>query len=235
MDVIPVIDLKGGVVVHARGGRRDAYRPIETPLSASAAPAAVVAGLRRLFPFPRLYAADLDAIEGRGDHAAALGDLARTGIDIWLDNGARDAAALARWPGTLLLGSESQKDVALLRAVRDDPRVVLSLDFRGEAFLGPPHILADATLWPRRLVVMTLARVGAQAGPDCARLGEILARAEGREVYAAGGVRNAADLRDLAARGVAGALVATALHSGALGAADLHAIARRKGRAMRTA
>jgi HisA/HisF family protein len=233
MDVIPVIDLLGGAVVHARGGRRDEYRPIETPLSASAEPAAVLAGLLRLHPFRRLYVADLDAIAGRQAHAGVLATLARQGPEIWLDNGARDATALAAWPGTLLLGSESQTGAALLAALRDEPRIALSLDFRGETFLGPPEILFDSTLWPRRVVVMTLARVGAAAGPDLARVAEVLARAEGRAVYAAGGVRDAADLQALAELGAAGALVATALHSGAIGAAELNAIARPRGRAMR--
>ncbi len=70
---------------------------------------------------------------------------------------------------------------------------------------------------------MTLARVGAAAGPDLARATDILARAGGRQVFAAGGVRDARDLRALRAAGVAGVLVATALHSGAIGAADLRA------------
>ena len=39
MDVIPVIDIKNGQVVHAQGGRRDSYRPIQTPLSATSDPA----------------------------------------------------------------------------------------------------------------------------------------------------------------------------------------------------
>ena len=65
MDVIPVIDIKNGQVVHAQGGRRDSYRPIRTPLSPTSAPADVAAGLLRLAPFRNLYIADLDAIEGR--------------------------------------------------------------------------------------------------------------------------------------------------------------------------
>ena len=54
----------------------------------------------------------------------------------------------------------------MLRRVRDHSRVLLSLDFRGEGFRGPGDILDDAALWPRRVIVMTLARVGAAAGPD---------------------------------------------------------------------
>jgi phosphoribosylformimino-5-aminoimidazole carboxamide ribotide isomerase len=229
MDIIPVIDLKGGEVVHARQGRRDEYRPIQTSLSATSAPRDVVAGLLRLHPFRALYVADLDAIEGRGDNLAALATLP-PGLDVWLDAGVRDEAGAAAWR-TIVLGSESQADTRLLRARGADPRIVLSLDFRGDAFQGPPEILADPALWPERVIVMTLARVGAGQGPDLARLAEIVARAGGRRVYAAGGVRDAGDLQAAASCGAAGALVATALHSGVIGTAEIASAARLGSRA----
>lgn len=216
-------------MVHARQGRRDEYQPIRTPLSATSAPADVVAGLLRLYPFKALYVADIDAIEGRGANLAALATLP-PGLALWLDAGVRDDAAASAWleRGRVVLGSESQADTRLLRALRDDPRIVLSLDFRGDAFQGPPDIVADAALWPDRVIVMTLARVGAGQGPDLGRLAEIVARAGvGRRVYAAGGVRDAADLEATAQCGAAGALVATALHGGAIGAAEIEAAARR--------
>jgi phosphoribosylformimino-5-aminoimidazole carboxamide ribotide isomerase len=226
MDIIPVIDLKGGLVVHARQGRRDEYRPIKTPLSATANPADVVAGLLRLHSFHALYVADLDTIEGDGGNRTALAALPPR-LDIWLDAGVRDAAGAASWAGSLVLGSESQRDARLLASLRDDPRLVLSLDFRGDAFQGPPEILADAQLWPGRVIAMTLARVGAEQGPDLARLAEIARRAgAGRRVYAAGGVRNLADLRAAASAGAAGALVATALHAGAIQPAEIAEAAR---------
>ena len=236
MDVIPVIDLKGGDVVHARQGRRDEYQPIQTPLSATSAPADVVAGLLRLYPFPALYVADLDAIEGRGDNFGALASLPRP-PGVWLDCGLPPGRPLASTmallgPGSVVLGSESQADLNVLREMRDNPQIVLSLDFRGDAFQGPPEILAEPALWPKRVIVMTLARVGAGQGPDLARITEIVARASTeRRIYAAGGVRDAADLRAAAACGAAGALVATALHTGAIGAADITSVARLGSRA----
>ncbi|HEY5207250.1 MAG TPA: HisA/HisF-related TIM barrel protein [Roseiarcus sp.] len=48
--------------------------------------------------------------------------------------------------------------------------------------------------------------------------------AGGREIYAAGGVRNAADLAALKGAGVRGALIATALHERQIVAADLQAM-----------
>ena len=91
MEVIPVIDLKGGAVVRAHLGRRDSYAPIETPLASTSAPADVVAGLLALHPFRAIYAADLDAIERRGDHgddfARAWRRLSRDSF--WVDRGRR--------------------------------------------------------------------------------------------------------------------------------------------------
>ena len=235
MHVIPVIDLKGGEVVHARGGRRHEYRPIETPLAPSSTPEAVVAGLLRLFPFGTLYVADLDAIGGNGHHSEVLAMLARAfpAVSFWVDSGIADEAYartwLARGLGALVLGTESQTGTEVLRALAPDPRVVLSMDYRGEMFQGPADIETDLALWPARVIVMTLARVGAGGGPDLARISASSARAGGRAIYAAGGVRDANDLRAAAKAGASGALVATALHHGRITADDLNDIARPPG------
>jgi len=230
LQAIPVIDLKGGEVVRARMGERASYRPLESPLAPTSDPIDVVRGLLAVYPFPILYVADLDAIEGKRDNLATLGRLRAEfpQLEMWIDNGAADEAALEALTGAGLgapvIGSESQRDGALVASHRDSRRVVLSLDFRGEAFQGPPGILAEPALWPRRDIVMTLARVGAGAGPDLKRLAAIRSIAENREIYAAGGVRDAADLKALKAAGASGALIATALHERRIVRADLEAI-----------
>jgi phosphoribosylformimino-5-aminoimidazole carboxamide ribotide isomerase len=149
-------------------------------------------------------------------------------LEVWVDNGAADSGALAAFVGADLgapvMGSESQRDSSLIARHRDSARIVLSLDFRGDAFQGPRDILAEPALWPKRVIVMTLARVGSGAGPDLGRLASIQALAGGREVYAAGGVRNADDLRALKERGVSGALIATALHERRIVRSDLKAM-----------
>ena len=77
---------------------------------------------------------------------------------------------------------------------------------------------------------MTLARVGAGEGPDLQRLAELRARAPDREVFAAGGVRGVDDLAQLREADVAGALIATALHTGTVSAQQLAALADRQTR-----
>jgi len=220
--IIPVLDIKGGLVVRARKGERASYRPIETPLSPMAEIADVVAGLRTIFPFPACYAADLDRIEGRAEETGQFGHLTPLLAQsfVWLDAGfcrrSDLEAALAQKGIVPVLGSESQSDTELLQAFHASSQLALSLDFRDDEFLGHPAILADEALWPSRVIVMTLARVGAGKGPDFARLETIRKRAGNRAVIAAGGVRNARDLQQLEEMGIAGALVATALHDGTL-------------------
>ena len=72
MEIIPVIDLKGGLVVHARMGRRELYRPIRTPLARTSHPVDVVGGIMSIYPFATLYIADLDAIEGHENNHATI-------------------------------------------------------------------------------------------------------------------------------------------------------------------
>jgi phosphoribosylformimino-5-aminoimidazole carboxamide ribotide isomerase len=220
--VIPVIDLKAGLVVHARAGQRELYRPISTPLSPSSEPHDILAGLLGLAEFGTVYAADLDAIGRVGDHRPVLETLARAHpVEFWVDAGVQTVAEAAAIPAPLVpvVGSESVRSIAELAQISErlgPDGFVLSLDYRGDQLVGPAglDVLRDA--WPARVIVMTLARVGSGSGPDFERLERILALADGRRVLAAGGVRGLYDLERLKLSGVAGALVATALHDGRL-------------------
>jgi phosphoribosylformimino-5-aminoimidazole carboxamide ribotide isomerase len=227
--IVPVLDLKGGQVVHARAGDRARYQPIRSTLAAGSEPRAVLDGLLSVAPFRRIYIADLDAIEGQGDHRRLVAALARRYADVafWLDAGfagAAEAAAALADGAVPVLGSESLRDEAALGeavARLGKGNCVLSLDYRGECFVGPAAIEISAASWPEHIIAMTLSRVGSGAGPDTARLAQVQRMAGARQLFAAGGVRDAGDLERLAAMGIAGALVASALHDGRLTAAGL--------------
>lgn len=227
MDIIPVIDLKDGKAVKAVGAHgRAAYRPLQSLLCADGDPLDATRGYLSLHPFSRLYVADLDAIETGAVQDRPLQRIrdAFPDLELWVDNGLSDEAACRAWLakglGRLVLGSESQRETKL--APRLD--AVLSLDFRGGVLLGPEALLDEPQFWPDRVIAMALDDVGAGRGPDLALLQRLQGLAPHAAFYAAGGVRNAADLHRLAERGVRGALVATALHSGALTAADIAAL-----------
>lgn len=235
MDVIPVIDVARGEVVRAVRGERGNYQPLVTPLSPDPDPVAVAKGLRALFPFRRLYVADLDGIEGRGRNVHLVPALSRElrGADIWIDagTGSRGAAraVLAAPVTTLVVGSESLESIASVKDILKEnaARTVLSLDFLGSEFMGPQALLGDPSLWPNRIIVMTLARVGSDEGPDLARIHDIAQRAAGRKIYAAGGIRNRADLDAVQSAGAVGALIASALHAQKISADDLKEVTGR--------
>ena len=228
MKVIPVIDLKGGAVVRARQGHRESYAPISTQLARTSEPLDVVAGFLTLHPFDTIYVADLDRIESRGSHAQTLDALnaAFPGITFWVDAGMRGVDEARRWLARhkhahLILGTESLISNDVLAELVGKPRLILSLDYRGEQFLGPEGICDQPHVWPARVIVMTLNRVGSDAGPDMERLALIASRVPNASIFAAGGLRGPSDLMRLAEAGVRGVLVASALHDGRLTGADL--------------
>lgn len=225
MLVIPVIDLRNGQAVRARAGQRDQYRPLSTRLSPSSDPVQVLQAYRSLYPFKVFYLADLDAIENTGDNRAALEKLITGFPDavFWLDAGFADYQRIQQWPSStqlrIVIGSESQPEFTgfqRLLAQCSDYRPLLSLDFKQNKFLGPELILNTPQSWPEDIILMKLDRVGANQGPD-----DGLPEVSGKRFFAAGGVRNRADLQQLNDHGYAGVLVASALHDGQLSADDL--------------
>lgn len=231
MQIIPVLDLKNQLVVHAKQGDRQHYRPIYSPLCRSADVFAVIEAFLGLADFSTFYIADLDAITGQGDHGALLAKVlaAFPEVMFWVDKGYQRADALPGrdnyWP---VLGSESYSNASVAELAAFAGRFVLSLDYSatGEA-LGAADLFAGADFWPKEVIVMTLAQVGSGMGPDWARLKGFCGRYPDVNFVAAGGVRDVADLRALSALGIRRALLASALHSGAIGALDLAALGQK--------
>ncbi|ROH85346.1 hypothetical protein ED236_10870 [Pseudomethylobacillus aquaticus] len=238
-EVIPVIDLRDGEVVHARRGQRQRYQAMRSELCTGSDALQIIDHLLRLYPFPRLYIADLDAIQQRG-HQRALVETIRAqfpALELWVDAGIRCASDWQAWQLAgvrCVAGSENLESLKSWQALQTSlpQQAVLSLDFVADEvpdksadeladaisatrFCGPPELQQPAH-WPQQLIAMTLARVGSSAGPDLALLDQLQKQAPQQQLYAAGGVRNLHDLQRLQAQGLAGALVASALHDGSL-------------------
>lgn len=218
MDIIPVIDLMDGQVVHARHGDRHNYRPIQSALCSGSEPLHIIDSLLRLYPFKCLYIADINAIQGRDHHAELIKQLRsqHPALEIWLDAGIHQPDAATDWKrhGVLcVIGSESLPDMASYHSIRQalGESLVLSLDFSRSKFLGPDKLLQGRGLWPKRVIAMSLDKVGSSSGPDMELLHGL--QNATTQIYAAGGIRDAADLLTLAECNVAGALIASALHS----------------------
>ena len=234
MNVIPVIDLMHGQVVRAQRGQRARYQPIVSVLCAGSEPALLARALVTHCAARQLYVADLDALQGG---AAQVGVLRRIlqalpQVELWLDAGFADAASAATLRAQLgddggrvvsVFGSESLPSrQAFEKCIASSPGAVLSLDRRDGQRLDAAGCWELPALWPPRVIVMTLERVGADAGPDLDTLRSVQSRAPGTALIGAGGIRDAADLDRARAAGAAAWLVASAVHDGRLPAARRH-------------
>jgi uncharacterized protein related to proFAR isomerase len=144
-------------------------------------------------------------------------------VELWLDAGVGAAASMRAQIGddatrvVTIFGSESLRSRGDFEACfAADPHAALSLDRRDGQPLDAAGCWELPALWPARVIVMTLERVGADAGPDLDTLRSVQARAPKAALMGAGGIRNAADLARAQEAGAAGWLVASALHDGRL-------------------
>jgi HisA/HisF family protein len=225
MRIVPVVDLKGGVVVHARRGQRGEYAPLQSPLVDGCEPVAVARALCAAAGASRLYVADLDAIGGAPADAATIALLSAV-AELWVD-----AGATTRERADALLGARVSRNVVGTESLAPGavgdigaPPLVLSVDLRDGTLISPRAELAGrrpaaaaplaTALGVRELLVIDLARVGSGSGPPLDAVAELAAALPGVAIYAGGGVRDDGDLHALEIAGAAGALVATALHEG---------------------
>ena len=237
MQIIPVLDLMKGQVVRAVRGRRSDYQPIVSGLCAGSDPVTVARALVDYVRAVTLYVADLDALTGGAVQVAVIRDLlaALPRVRLWLDAGFADAAAFGRLRAELGAGLDdaSGESAARVRSARvapvfasealasaeaartslaDKAGAILSLDRRGGELMDPAGCWADESLWPERVIVMTLDRVGSFDGPDLATLRDCARRAPRAMLIGAGGIRDEADLRLAEQAGAAAWLTASALH-----------------------
>jgi phosphoribosylformimino-5-aminoimidazole carboxamide ribotide isomerase len=242
MDVVPVLDLLNGQVVHAIAGQRADYRPIKSRLVPSAMPLDVAEALHGHFGFATFYVADLDAIAGAQPAFPIYKALQTCGYRICVDAGLRDASGVKALADSgitrIIAGLETlagPRDLAqICHAIGD--QTVFSLDLRS----GRPvqrsagwktqawDVLEQAiNAGVRAVLLLDLACVGMRSGTGTEELCSRLHRTYPNvEIIAGGGIRNADDLRRLEMLGVGTALMATALHDGSLSPFDLDPFTR---------
>lgn len=223
MQIIPVIDLVDGMAVHARGGQREAYRPVNTPLCADPEPAAVARAYLSLHPFSTIYVADLNAITGKENNDSAVEAMCSSfpAVTFWVDAGPIWRFS-ARPNLRRVVGTETGIPLESGRGSE-----ILSLDFDAGGLVGDPAVLEHPENWPPEVILLNLGRVGSASGPDASRVPRLRRMAPHSRIFLGGGVRDAEDLRTAGAAGIHGVLVATALHWGTLTPFDIHSQASR--------
>jgi phosphoribosylformimino-5-aminoimidazole carboxamide ribotide isomerase len=231
--VIGVIDVKSGLAVHARGGRRELYEPVRgslVPAELAGDAATLARGYRDVLGLGEIYVADLDAITGRP--MQDLTGILACGLPLMVDAAVTTESvaerALAQGATRVVVGLETLASFEhlrrIVRCVGTD-RVVFSLDlcdtqpvtqpaapFSG---LSPVALARQAVdCGASAVLLLDLGRVGRSVGADMTLVGALRAELPGVELLVGGGIRDGADLEHLARSGCDGALVGTALHDG---------------------
>ncbi len=223
MQIIPVIDLKDGLVVHAVRGDRSQYQAIHqnSLITNSSEADVVIANLLKKKDFKSIYIADLNAICGLGNHSVLINQLLNRypEIEFWIDDGSElaDCQTYQASNYKTVIGTESQNQPIN----QLDADLILSLDFKQDQAAGHGDWFNSNQFWPKRIIVMTLNRVGSQLGPDFEKLTDLRQNYPDKTIIAAGGIRHLADLQQLKQLGIDAVLIASALHNGRLTADDL--------------
>ncbi|HEY4671053.1 MAG TPA: HisA/HisF-related TIM barrel protein [Gemmatimonadaceae bacterium] len=226
MIAIPGVDLRAGACVQLAAGSfdRELFRIPD--------PVGVVSAWRQ-YGFRHLHLIDLDGVAGTGSNAneiqamlgatdaeVQVGGGIRTGevIQRTLEDGAQRviigtraledpdwlAEMASLFPGSIVVAADVRERKILSRGwSRAHPKFVLDLveDLNGLPLAG--------------ILVTAVHREEAMRGPDLPLM-EDVAEAADFPVFASGGLGSLGDLRALADRGVAAAVVGAALYSGAL-------------------
>lgn len=240
MELIPVLDLMRGVAVHARGGARQNYRPVQSRLLAGSAgyPVALARAYRAKLGATSCYVADLDAIEGRPPQNDLIRALASPivgfGPGLMVDGAVSSSATalglIAEGASKVVVGLETLEGLADLKQIVKSvggERVIFSLDLRdGKPIHRGSERIANrdnvglelgaraAEAGCAGVLVLDISAVGSSAGPRSLDLIDAFKRLLGVRVYSGGGVRSDEDLRLLEGAGCDAVLLGTALHEG---------------------
>ena len=234
MQIIPVVDIKNGIPVHAIAGIRDAYQAIKNSRFETRSVAALCDQIISEFEPAYFYIADLDAIEQGRVNYPLLNDLLRLPTQWLLDVGLKTAAALLsiqrhlsqseNW--SAIFGSESLSSMEQLELATekfDASRIVFSCDFRNGQLIGNQSV-ADQPIDSlitrivgfgiHRFIMIDLADVGTAQTSVPNLIEKAKLDLASIELYAGGGIKNKNDLMRFESIGCSGALVATSIHSG---------------------
>ncbi|MFA4859323.1 HisA/HisF-related TIM barrel protein [Methanoregula sp.] len=212
MDLVLALDLRHNLVVHGKSGHRETYKPLNWGCSPTAEPLGFLKAIAPKY----IYIADLDRIEGDGAHDAIVAECARQVSACYVDRGCRSPGDMLHGEnivnivGTETGGSDlSQYHEGYLSLDIKDGRVIPSLS-------NPALMLRKADSWDfDGCIILNIAAVGTRNGLDPGFLETLRSSYNGRLFYG-GGVATVTDLELLKKAGFDGAIIATALHYGAV-------------------
>ena len=219
--VVPVIDIKDGVAVGAKAGKRESYRKLDSVLVDSSDPLALSKAYRRL-GFKHLYVADLDGIVNKSPNIELLKRIKWDGgLDVMADIGTwseADIYSIEMSGITPILATETFTSLNLLQFPK---KFALGIDIKGGSLLCEIDCGLDVFLelmkdspTIAKVIVIDLDRVGMSGGPNLGLCKKIKSALGKVELIYGGGVRFMLDVVLLLDMGVDGVLIGSSLHEG---------------------
>ncbi len=235
MKIIPVLDVLNGQTVHAVGGLRSTYQPLQTKYCESSCPLELTRVLNGHFGFQDWYIADLDGIVHRRWNIPLLSRLEPTLGTYRIDAGIQQIEDCFELGPLLcqsrcIVSTESLADRSVFDAMVcmcDPASLVFSLDLVDSLLNSPDQAWGNydaleivgyvADRGVQELIVIDLAYVGRDRGPGTLELCSAIRREYPElTILTGGGVRTAEHLDTVEQSGVDAVLVGTALHHGLL-------------------
>ncbi|MHA1999038.1 MAG: HisA/HisF-related TIM barrel protein [Promethearchaeota archaeon] len=226
--LIPVMDIKEGLAVHAVKGLRNAYKPVACDWCSDGNINELIAGYRDEFNLQDLYIADLDSIL-LDTMDASMYKMIRDAVKghIMIDAGITTFEKFQELDGyrfdEIILGTESIRDLHIFDRIIEENKVktIISLDFRDGALVTPIKSLRDAPVHdaiatledmkPDAFIFLELSRVGSKTGINHLAV-DVLEKIQ-TPLLLGGGIKDMGQVLASRARGFAGVLIATALQA----------------------
>jgi phosphoribosylformimino-5-aminoimidazole carboxamide ribotide isomerase len=208
------LDLRQNTVVHGKSGMRATYKPLDWGLSPTVEPVGFVEAIKPKY----LYIADLDRIEETGSHDDMIRACAERVECCYVDRGIQT-------PSDLLSGPHIKNVIGTETTLADLSHYhggYLSVDIINGKVIptgeSPEVVLRSARDWDfEGCIILNLGFVGTEEGVGAGinNLETWRSVYEGRLLYG-GGVASVSDLDILKNTGIDGAIIATAIHTGAV-------------------
>jgi len=220
--IIPVLDLKDGIAVSGKAGKRDTYRPLQTVFSKNSQAIDIAVSLKKAGA-SRIYIADLDAIEGVGTNSPIIKKINKI-LPVMLDCGVssvKEVEGALSMADFIIVATETLKDLQNLDEIFQNhlmDKIIISIDLK-DGSIYSKYLNIDlglfikkiAKIQPREIILLDISLVGSESGFNQEFIKTF--NIPETSIILGGGIRPQ-DIKSLSMAGADKFLIGTALHKG---------------------
>ena len=223
MIFIPAIDLKDNCVSKANAGNRKNYRPLKIENKDFSNPKKFITTIVDLFNIKKIYIADLDSLENRGNNWQIIGEILNefSNLEFLIDSGFSNFQKINFFNSfiskkkshknfKIVIGSECFENESYLRKIMVKKNYILSLDYNKTK---KPEINLQ-NFKNRTIILMFMDQVGGR-GINWKEIKNITTPniIKKKDCYIAGGVRYAGDIKKIKLMGFKGIIISSFIHN----------------------